>query len=158
MSIDKIRDLKSAKVIPGDMEVGKYVYTLGLAGKKFFDGLKNGKILASTCEKCGITYLPPKAYCEECHGAIDEYSEVGKVGMVYSYTIQYIDGSGKKLGEGVIWALIKYEGVRGGIVHKLGEVDYDQLYIGMLVEPVFKKKGEREGKITDILYFRPIKP
>jgi uncharacterized OB-fold protein len=38
----------------------------------------------------------------------------------------------------------------------LDEVHLDDLDIGMSVEAVFKPKGEREGSILDIKYFRPV--
>jgi len=38
----------------------------------------------------------------------------------------------------------------------LGEVELDELYIGLPVEALFKPKKEREGSILDIKYFRPL--
>jgi uncharacterized OB-fold protein len=43
-----------------------------------------------------------------------------------------------------------------GILHKLGDVDPQQISIGMRVQAVWKPENEREGAITDILYFQPI--
>jgi hypothetical protein len=43
----------------------------------------------------------------------------------------------------------------GGIVHRLGEVDPDEIEIGMPVQAVFKPQADRQGSITDILYFKP---
>jgi uncharacterized OB-fold protein len=43
-----------------------------------------------------------------------------------------------------------------GIMHKLGDVQPDQVKIGMKVQAVWKPAAEREGAITDILYFKPI--
>jgi len=40
-------------------------------------------------------------------------------------------------------------------MHKLGEVDPQQVAIGMEVEAVWKPEAEREGSILDIRYFRP---
>jgi uncharacterized OB-fold protein len=44
----------------------------------------------------------------------------------------------------------------GGIMHLLGEVDPQKVKIGMRVQAVWKPPKEREGAITDILYFKPI--
>jgi len=41
-------------------------------------------------------------------------------------------------------------------MHKLGEVDPEKVYIGMRVKAVWKPAEERQGAITDILYFKPI--
>ena len=43
----------------------------------------------------------------------------------------------------------------GGLIHRLGEIEFEDVEIGMLVEAVFKDPVEREGSILDILYFRP---
>ncbi len=49
-----------------------------------------------------------------------------------------------------------------GIMHRLGEVGrtmeeiLERVRIGMRVQAVWKPAGEREGAITDILYFRPL--
>ena len=44
-----------------------------------------------------------------------------------------------------------------GILHKLGEVKPEDVKIGMKVKAVWKPAKEREGAITDIKYFKPIK-
>jgi uncharacterized OB-fold protein len=37
----------------------------------------------------------------------------------------------------------------------LDEVDPEQVHIGMRVKAVWKPPEEREGSVTDILYFKP---
>lgn len=139
------------RFLEDNMNVEKFVYTLGHGYQRFFDGLKEGKIVASRCEECGVTYLPPRIYCEECLSEINQFIEINQNGVVLGYTIQNLDKDGNELGEPIIWALIGFEGVRGGIFHKLGEVDPEEIYIGMPVKPVFKR--ERKGSINDIKYF-----
>jgi hypothetical protein len=43
-----------------------------------------------------------------------------------------------------------------GIMHLLGEVDPQEVHIGMRVQAVWKSPEDREGAITDIKYFRPL--
>jgi uncharacterized OB-fold protein len=38
----------------------------------------------------------------------------------------------------------------------MGEVELDQVEIGMTVEAVFKPKSKRIGSILDIKYFKPV--
>jgi uncharacterized OB-fold protein len=52
-------------------------------------------------------------------------------------------------------ALIKLDGADTGMLHYLREIDPRNVKVGLRVEPVFKPT--REGRITDIHYFRPIK-
>jgi uncharacterized OB-fold protein len=43
----------------------------------------------------------------------------------------------------------------GGIIQRLGEVDIQDISIGMKVAAVLKPPIERTGSILDISYFRP---
>jgi uncharacterized OB-fold protein len=79
--------------------------------------------------------------------------DVGKCGYIYTYTIATIDVDGKKLEKPQIYALIKFEGAHGGLIHKIGETD--KVCIGMKVEAVFKPPSERKASINDIAYFKP---
>ncbi|MGB5932674.1 MAG: OB-fold domain-containing protein, partial [Anaerolineae bacterium] len=73
-----------------------------------------------------------------------------------TYTILNVDLDGNPLQEPKIVALVNIDGTYGGLLHFLGEVELDELYIGLPVEAVFKPKKEREGSILDIKYFRPL--
>jgi hypothetical protein len=54
----------------------------------------------------------------------------------------------------IIYGVVQLDGADTGFVHMLGEVDPEQLRIGMRVQAVFK--DERSGGILDIRYFRPL--
>jgi uncharacterized OB-fold protein len=41
-------------------------------------------------------------------------------------------------------------------VHYLGDIDPEEVYMGLEVEAVFKDAAEREGSILDIECFRPV--
>jgi hypothetical protein len=43
----------------------------------------------------------------------------------------------------------------GGLIHRLGEIDPEQVNFGMTVQAVFKPASERIGSILDITYFKP---
>ena len=157
MSTDHITNPLRLRHWHGHMEP-EYAYTLGIAGERFFKEIKeNGRIMGTKCKKCGRIYVPPKFYCEECFEKLEEWVEVGTRGKVYTYTVVYLDGHGKKLEKPVIYAFIKFEGKFGGLIHRLGEVKPEEVEIGMPVEAVFKPHPERTGTINDIEYFKPIK-
>jgi uncharacterized OB-fold protein len=63
---------------------------------------------------------------------------------------------GEPLAEPEVVALIRMDGVHGGLVHRLGEIDLEDVEIGLLVEAVLKPAEEREGSILDIRYFKPL--
>jgi len=157
MSTEKIGDPREIRHWMGHMETD-YAYTRGIAGDRFFNEIKeNARIMGAKCRKCGLVYVPPRLFCERCFEKLDDRVEVGKRGVVHTYTFAYMDIDGSKLDEPVIWAVIKIGNAHGGLVHKLGETDKENVRIGMRVEAVFKDKKERDGSILDIKYFRPVK-
>lgn len=141
----------------GDMEAD-YIYTTGIAGDRFFKTLRDkGKLSATCCKKCDITYIPPRMYCENCFEELTTWKELEPKGIVETFTIANIDEKNKKLGKPRVWAFIKVDGTDGGLVHNLGDIDPEDIKLGMRVEAVLKPQKERKGEITDILYFRPKK-
>ena len=131
-------------------------YTYGLAGEKFFREIKdNGRIMGAKCEKCNLLYLPPRIYCEQCFSELGEWQEIAGKGMIHTYTAAYVDLDGARLSEPVLLALVKFPGVYGGLVHRLGEMKPEEVEIGMPVEIVLKPKTQRIGSILDIKYFKP---
>jgi uncharacterized OB-fold protein len=59
----------------------------------------------------------------------------------------------------IIPAVIEIDGASKGmgIMHLLGEIDPKKVHIGMKVKAVWKSEKEREGAITDIKYWKPVK-
>ncbi len=133
------------------------LYTHGIAGERFFREIKdNGKFVGTRCPKCNLIYLPPRIYCERCFNGLEEWVEIPNRGIVYTFTAAYVDLDDNRLEKPVIIALIRFDGIHGGLIHKLGEVEPGKVNFGMKVEAVFKEKEKREGNILDIEYFRPI--
>lgn len=132
-------------------------YTAGLAGERFLRAIKDdGKIMGSRCDRCGITYVPARQFCERCLDELDEWLDVGTKGEVYTFTLLFENLDGTAREEPEVVAFIRLGD--GGLVHKLDEIHLDDLEIGMLVEAVFKPETERQGSILDIAYFRPASP
>jgi len=152
--IERITKAGDARAWYGDMPIESR-YTAGLAGERFLRALKEGEIMGVKCPECELIYLPPRIFCPHCFSPLEEWVEVGNQGAVETYTILSVDLDGNPLEEPKIVALVNIDGTYGGLVHFLGEVELDELYIGLPVEAVFKPKKEREGSILDIRYFKP---
>ncbi len=136
MSFDKITNPLKLRHLVGDMECD-YIYTAGIAGEKFFIALRDEeKFLATPCKKCDITYLPPRMYCEQCFSSLEEYVEVPTGGVVDTFTLTYEDRDGEPLDKPVLVGFIRIENTDGGIIHQLGEVDFDSVKLGMPVVAV----------------------
>ncbi len=152
---EKVNRITEAKVWVG--EIPLYArYTVGIAGERFFREIKdNARIMGTKCPHCKILYVPARLYCERCFSELEEWVEVPPRGEVHTFTVLHMDLEENPLEKPIILAFVKLDGADGGIVHYLGEVEPDEVYIGMRVEAVFKPAEERKGEIADIKYFRP---
>ena len=134
----------------------EYHYTAGVAGEEFRRELRdNGRFLVSKCSKCKSTYIPARMYCPSCFIEMKDQFPIDKPGYVYSFTSVNRDRSGAETNSPITVGLVKFEGVKGGIVHFL-DVDPDQVSIGMKVKPSLKNQSERTGAITDVRAFKPV--
>src|SRR6267378_7706248 len=135
----------------------EFHYTAGVAGEEFRRELRdNGRFLVSKCSKCKSTYIPARMYCPICFIEMKDQFPIDKPGYIYSFTSVNRDRSGANTDLPVIVALVKFEGVKGGIVHILDIDDSDRVSIGMKVMPFLKNPSDRTGAMTDILVFKPV--
>ncbi len=147
------RDPKAPLSWQGDLPVTNR-YTYGLAGEKFFRSIKDeGRILGTHCPNCDRTYVPAAVFCERCLAKLDDWVDVGTSGEVITYTFLFVNLDGSPRDKPEIIAFVRFG--EGGLVHRLSEINPDQVEIGMLVEAVFKPASERIGSILDIDYFKP---
>ena len=137
----------------------RYAWDPGDAMGAFLDGLRDERILATTCASCGRTLVPPRAFCERCFRPTDAWLELAATGTVETFSICHVTWDMRPLEEPELPAVIRIDGSSdGGFLHKLGEVAPDDVRIGMAVEAVWKPMDDRTGSILDIAYFRPRDP
>jgi uncharacterized protein len=135
----------------------EFHYTAGVAGEEFRRELRdNGRFLVSKCSKCKSTYIPARMYCPTCFIEMKDQFPIDKQGYVYSFTTVNQDRSGADTELPLTVCLVKFEGVKGGIVHLLDVDQPDRASIGMKVTPSLKNLSERTGAITDIIAFKPV--
>ena len=139
----------------------KYSWSSGKAISTFLSGLRDGEIWGRKCERCGRTMIPPRMYCEKCFRPTDAWVRLHDTGRVVTYSVSYVnaDASRREGEQAIIVAVIEIEGASPlmGMLHVLGEASSDELAVGMRVRAVWKPRGERQGAITDIMYFRPVR-
>ena len=129
-------------------------YTLGIAGERFFKAMRDQQIfLASHCPKCDQRFLPPKIYCEHCFQETGDWSVVEGTAYLKAFTIMHRDLEEQPLEPPQVVGLVAWGGVRGGLMHRVGEVAPEDVSTGISLEPVWAE--ERAGTIDDIRYFRP---
>ena len=118
-------------------------------------GCSTGRIVATVCEQCGRTLVPPRKFCERCFRPTDRWTQVPDTGTVQTFSICHVRWDMVPLDPPEIPAVIRLDDTsEGGFLHKLGEVEPGDVRIGMEVEAVWKDPSERTGSILDIAYFR----
>jgi hypothetical protein len=142
-----------------DELIAKFAWDTGIGIGTYLAGLKAGLILGSHCLKCRKTVVPPRTVCEWCFRPMDSYQALEDTGTVNTFSLCYVTWDVKRIKEPELPAVIEIDGASPlhGIMHKLGEVKPEDVYIGMRVQAVWKPEDERQGAITDILYFKPMK-
>jgi acetyl-CoA C-acetyltransferase len=133
----------------------EYSWDAGVAVGRFLEGLRSGKILARECRRCDRVLVPPRMFCERCFRETDAWIELEHTGTVQTYSICHVSWDMQPLASPQIPAVVAIDGSDGGILHMLGEVDPQEVRIGMEVEAVWKPIRERTGSILDIAHFRP---
>jgi uncharacterized protein len=133
-----------------------YDYAVGKVAGTFFDGLRAGKILASTCSASGLNYLPPRAYCERSFEPCDGWVEAGGEGVIEASTIVVRGFEGKRPPPVAI-AFVRLDGIDSAIANYIDGLDCSEadeamkkIAPGTRVRVVFA--DQREGRITDFSF------
>lgn len=134
-----------------------YRYSAGKAASRFLVDLRdNKKIMATRCQKCGTTYIPPRSVCGQCFVTLNEWVEVGPQGTLTRFTVVQFPFwdpiSGSQRAVPYVLGFIHLDGADLPLQHYLEKSDSGDLKVGARVEPVFKT--ERFGTLADIEYFR----
>ncbi|MEM3731174.1 MAG: Zn-ribbon domain-containing OB-fold protein [Candidatus Bathyarchaeia archaeon] len=61
--------------------------------KTFWEGLKEGKVYATKCRKCGEVYYPPQADCPKCLTSQMEWTQLSE-GNLETFTTVYLKPQG----------------------------------------------------------------
>ena len=165
----KIRNYPGKEITPEDVSAGKYLltpyetilrysWTSGVAIGRFLAGLKDGELWARECDNCQRIVIPPRMYCEECFRQTDRWVKVKDTGRVATFSISYVNNDASRRKKPILVSVVEIDGASPemGILHLLGEVEPEDVRVGMKVKAAWKKPSERTGAITDIKYFRPV--
>lgn len=152
-------DVKERKVLSTEWDAKlMWGWDTGIGYGRYLAELKRGKIVGTRCNKCRRIMIPPLPWCIWCFRPVDEWVNLEDTGTVNTFSIAYTDWVARPIKEPRIPALIEIDGSDGrGIMHVLGEVDPEGVKIGMRVKAVWKPEEEREGAITDIDHWKPLK-
>lgn len=130
-------------------------YSAGAVGSRFLTQLRDRKrILGTKCPTCNRVYVPARSICKDCFGQLRQLVEVSDKGTLLTYTICNEPNSMQPAETPLAYGIVQLDGADTGFVHMLGEVEPEQLRIGMRVRAVFREK--RDASILDIRYFKPL--
>ena len=95
--------------LPGSLSVA-FRYTPGVGNTAFFEALRDrGAFLGSRCDRCGVTFLPARTFCERCLAELAASVECGPEGEVLSWTVARVDVDDRPLDPPVIAGLVRLE-------------------------------------------------
>ncbi len=82
--MDKPAVLKSARTL-------QITYNLPISRtSKFWEGLKKGKVYATTCQKCEKLHFPPVADCGDCGSSDMKWTELDGTGELVTFTQVFV--------------------------------------------------------------------
>ena len=134
----------------------RYQYPAGETGSRFLQALRERKILATRCSASGMSYLPPRAYCERSFEPCDQWIEAGHEGTIECATI--VSAAFENLPKPpYAIAYVRLDGVDTALVNFVRGLDLssvpaaaERLKPGTRVKVVFEP--EPQGRITDFHY------
>lgn len=139
-----------------------YAWSVGPTGTRFFEAFRNKRIMGSKCPKCRRVLVPARKFCPRCFVDLKDWVEVSDEGVLASFTLINYSFSGQPKKPPYLIGMIKLKGADVSFFHFLGGIDLSdpekackEVKVGMPVRA--KWSGKREGKITDIEYFEPVR-
>ena len=134
----------------------RYNYPVGETAARFFAALRERRILATRCSASGISYLPPRAYCERAFAPCDEWVEAGHAGVIEAATV--VSAAFENLPPPpYAIAYVRLDGVDTALLNFVRGLDLqdpkaaaERLKPGTRVRVVFD--AEPQGRITDFHY------
>ena len=137
--MDKPLTLKSNRTL-------KITYNLPISRtSKFWDGLKEGKIYATECEKCGRLHFPPVVDCGDCGSSDVKWKELDGEGEIETFTQVVVKPPSFSGESSYIVAIARLkEGVKA-LAWLIG-VEREDVKVGMKVRLVAKVISD--GRVT----------
>jgi uncharacterized OB-fold protein len=138
-NVDKPLTLKSARTL-------HITYRLPISRtSKFWKGLKEGKIYATKCQKCGKLHFPPVADCGDCGSSNLKWTELDGQGEIETFTQIVVKPASFSEESDYIVAIARLkEGVRA--LAWLVGVERKDVQVGMKVRLVAKVTSD--GRVS----------
>jgi hypothetical protein len=130
-----------------------YKYTMGGQSKFFIDLMNEKKLQGTKCQKCGKIWMPPRIACSDCYEDT-EWVELPHTGTIRVSTIVWYTTSDfiQNVPYGI--AFIKLDEADTALLQGIFSENLvpSKIKKGERVKAVFKRKEDREGKMTDFFF------
>ncbi|MFI6769112.1 Zn-ribbon domain-containing OB-fold protein [Streptomyces sp. NPDC050355] len=121
-----------------------YTYSPGRAQSRYLQALAGHRIIGERCPTCRKVYVPPRGACPTCGVATDTQIEVGPKGTVTTFCIVNIKArhtANLDIEVPYVYAHIALDGADLALHARIGGIPYDQVRMGLRVEPVWTEGG-----------------
>ncbi|UQA98093.1 Zn-ribbon domain-containing OB-fold protein [Streptomyces halobius] len=121
-----------------------YTYAPGRAQSRHLQALAERRITGERCPSCRKVYVPPRGACPTCGVATDTQVEVGPRGTVTTFCIVNITArhtANPDIDVPYVYAHIALDGADLALHGRIGGIPYDQVRMGLRVEPVWTEGG-----------------
>ncbi|MFJ3583120.1 Zn-ribbon domain-containing OB-fold protein [Streptomyces sp. NPDC090127] len=118
-----------------------YTYSPGRAQTAYLHALADNRTVGERCPSCTKVYVPPRGACPTCGVATTERVEVGPRGTVTTFCIVNIKAKNLDIEVPYVYAHIALDGAGLALHGRIGGIPYDQVRMGLRVEPVWSEGG-----------------
>ncbi|MFF0200410.1 Zn-ribbon domain-containing OB-fold protein [Streptomyces sp. NPDC005017] len=118
-----------------------YTYTPGRAQTAYLRALAERRTVGERCPSCRKVYVPPRGACPTCGTATTEQVECGPRGTVTTFCIVNIKARNLDIEVPYVYAHIALDGADLALHARIGGIPYDQVRMGLRVEPVWTGDG-----------------
>ncbi|THA41487.1 OB-fold nucleic acid binding domain-containing protein [Streptomyces sp. A1547] len=118
-----------------------YTYSPGRSQTAYINALAEHRTVGERCPSCHKVYVPPRGACPTCGVATTDQVEVGPAGTVTTYCIVNIKAKNLDIEVPYVYAHIALDGADLALHGRIGGIPYDQVRMGLRVEPVWTEGG-----------------
>lgn len=115
------------------------------ADRPFWDGLAEGRLVLSRCDRCSRHEQRDRAVCSNCSGESFTWTQVSGRGTIHSYTVvrqSAVHGFADEVPYVLVGVSIEEEPECVVVTNLVGEYDIDRLDLGRAVIAEFEPRGD----------------
>lgn len=133
-----------------------YTYVAGVGRSVYLRGMAQKQFLARTCPSCEMVYFPSPEQCARCLVALGEPFALEGRGEIETFCIVNFPFPGQLFKPPYVVAHLTLHGAGNRLMHRIMEIEPDDVVLGMEVEPVWVDDADLEPSMASIRYFRPV--